>query len=452
MWVSIADVVRQFKHAWTAHWEDQAIEAACREAGHTWRDRLLNPVLTVRLFCLQILHGNTACAHLPHLSGLAFTAAAYCEARKRLPLVVFDSLLERTTRHLNADLAATARWLGHRVFLMDGSSFSMPDTSELRDHFGQPGKQQPGCGFPVAHWLVLMHATTGMVLKMFTAPLRTHDLSGAAELHPALQRDDVLVADRGFCSFAHLALLMARGVHAVLRIHQRQLVDFTPARPHVLRTGGKNERKKGLPRSRWLKSLGVTDQWVEWFKPNRCPSWMSAEQFADLPERLVVRELRYRVNRRGFRTDLITLATTLLDAQQYRATDLADLYGQRWTIETNFGHLKTTMKMDILRCQTVEGVLKELTMFVLVYNLVRLVMLAAAERQRVSVERISFVDALRWLATARPDEPLRKLVINPHRPNRIEPRVRKRRPKQYPLMKKPRAVLRQTLLDKPLAP
>lgn len=452
MWCSIAEVVRQFKQAWTRHLEDHAIEVACHEAGHTWRDRLLNPVMTVRLFFLQILYGNTACAHLPHLSALSFTAAAYCEARKRLPLSVFTALLERTTRQLNADLAAAARWLGHRVFLVDGSNFSMPDTLELRGHFGQPGGQKPGCGFPVAHWLVLMHAATGMVLKMLTAPLRTHDMSGVAELHPELKRDDVLVADRGFCSFAHLALLVQRGVHGVLRAHQRLLVDFTPARPHASPRGGKNAKKTGQPRSRWLKSLGVTDQLVEWLKPVTCPSWMPAEQFAALPERLTMRELQYRVNRRGFRTDAVTLVTTLLDAERYSAVDLAALYAQRWSVETNFDHLKTTMRMDVLRCQTVAGVLKELTMFVLVYNLVRLVMLEAAKRQRVPAERISFVDALRWLATAKPGDRLHNLVVNPHRPWRVEPRVRKRRPKEYPLMQEPRAVLRQRLMDGPLAP
>lgn len=450
--VSIADVVRQFKQAWTTHLDDRAIVAACHGAGHTWRDRLLDPVRTMRLFFLQILYGNTACTHLPHLSGLSFSATAYCEARKRLPLAVFETLLEHTTKQLNNDLRGAARWLGHRLFLLDGSNFSMPDTAQLRNYFGQSGQQQLGCGFPVAHWLVLVHAATGMVLKMLTAPLRTHDLSGVMELHPALERNDVLVADRAFSSFAHVALLLARGVHAVFRAHQRLLVEFTPGRPHVSPTGGKSSRKKGRPRSRWLKLLGVKDQLVQWLKPADCPSWMSAEQFAALPLQMVVRELQYRVARRGFRTDVVTLVTTLLDPQRYPVEELAALYGQRWSIETNFDHLKTTMKLDVLKCQTVDGVLKELTMFVLVYNLVRLVMLAAAARQRVDVERISFVDALRWLAAAQPDQPLGRLVVNPHRPWRVEPRVRKRRPKEYPLMRAPRFALRQRILDAPLAP
>jgi len=211
------------------------------------------------------------------------------------------------------------------------------------------------------------------------------------------------------------------------------------------------DRQKGLPRSRWIAKLGPMDQLVEWFRPANRPAWMSAEAFAALPATLRVRELRYKIARAGYRVREVTLVTTLLNAEVYTVQDLAAAYGLRWTVETNFAHLKTTMKMDVLRCQTVEGVLKELTMFLLVYNLVRMVMLEAARRQEVPVERISFVDALRWLATARPGDPLPKLVVNPVRVGRAEPRVRKRRPKQYPLMRLPRKVLRKSLLTKKVA-
>ena len=127
---------------------------------------------------------------------------------------------------------------------------------------------KPGCGFPVAHWLALVHATSGLVQKMFTAPLRTHDLSSVVQLHHELQAGDVLVADRGFCSFAHLALLAARGVQAVFRMHQTFIVDFTPARSHVEPRIATLGRGKGQPSSRWLKQLGPLDRCVEWFKPS----------------------------------------------------------------------------------------------------------------------------------------------------------------------------------------
>jgi hypothetical protein len=278
--------------------------------------------------------------------------------------------------------------------------------------------------------------------------LRTHDLSQVVQLHPELRPGDVLVTDRGLCSYAHLALLVQGGVHAVLRMHQKQIVSFTPGRPHV--EPGKRSAKgqKGLPRSRWVKQLGSQDQVVYWLKPATCPQWMSPQQYTQLPEHLRLRELRYRVQPKGFRVKTITLVTTLEDAERYRVEDLADLFLARWGIETNLGHLKTTMGLDVLKCKTVNGVLKELTVFALVYNLVRLVMIQSARRQQVAIERISFIDAMRWLACAQDDEPLPTLVVNPHRPNRFEPRVRKRRPKQYPLMTKPRQALRKSLVNK----
>ena len=166
----------------------------------------------------------------------------------------------------------------------------------------------------MAHFLALMHAGTGMVLKVLTAPMRTHDLNGTVELHPELLPGDVLAGDRGFCSFAHLALLLGRGVQAVFRIHQRLIVDFTTGRPHTV----PDKAWRGLPRSRWIKAFGFEDQLVEWFKPVQCPQWMPGEQFASLPASLTLRELRYHVAIKGFRSEKIALVTTLIDAHSIR--------------------------------------------------------------------------------------------------------------------------------------
>ena len=266
-------------------------------------------------------------------------------------------------------------------------------------------------------------------------------------LHPDLRPGDVLVADRGFCSYAHLALLVQAGVHAVFRIHQKHIVDCTPGRSHV-EPARRGKGPKGQPRSGWLQQLGEHDQRVQWLKPLTCPPWMEAEQFAHVPDRLEVRELRYRVHRKGFRVKSITLVTALLDAAFYTVEALAQLYWARWGMETNFAHLKTTMGLDVLKCKTVDGVLKELIVFALIYNLVRLVMAQAARRQQVAIDRISFVDAARWLAAAHDEESLPWLVMNPHRPYRYEPRVRKRRPKQYPVMQNTRQALRKVLANK----
>jgi hypothetical protein len=447
---SIARIVDQFKQSWSRELEDDAIRQACVEAGHRWRDRELGPVATVRLFLLQILHGNVACNHVPHLASKHVTGSAYCTARGRLPLAALQSLLTRCTAKMAEAARDTGLWLGHRLYLLDGSGFSMPDTDELREHFGQPGGQALGCGSPVAHCLALIHFGSGLIQKLLSAPLRTHDLNGVTQLHPELAAGDVLVGDRAFGSFGHVALLVARGIQGVFRAHQKLIVDFKRHRPHAVPGRGKSSRHLGQPRSRWIKSLGELDQVVEWFRPESVPSWLSAEAWAALPPTMQVRELRYQVARPGCRVRLVTLVTTLLDPVRYPKEQLAEAYGLRWTVETHLGQLKTIMKMDVLRCETVRGIEKELTMFLLVYNLVRMTILQAAKQQGVPPQRVSFVDALRWLATARPGDRLPELIVNPHRPGRYEPRVRKRRPKEYDLMKKPRAILRQELLAQSL--
>lgn len=443
---SIRAAVGRIK-AEVAHWLTRTtIHDVCSTLGHVWRERILDPAVTVHLFVLQVLHGNTACSHVPRLGDVRCSGEAYGQARARLPLAVLERLLRGVVDRLRGPTLDEGRWHGHRTFLVDGSSLSMPDTPALQRQFGQPGVQKAGCGFPVMHVLALFHAATGLLIRVAGAPLRTHDMSRIGQLHPELAAGDVLVGDRAFCSFAHLALLAARQVFGVFRVHQKQIVDFHPRRPAASsrsRKGGQT----GLPTSRWLMRLGRHDQLVVYVKPASRPEWLSAKAYAALPASLVVRELRYTITARGRRTRVVTLATTLLDPARYPATAVADLYGQRWQVETNLRHLKQTLRMDVLRCRTVEGVHKELTVYALVYNLVRVVMLEAARRQQVPVERVSFVDAVRWLAEAvSGDAPLR-LRVNPHRPERVEPRVKKRRPKPYDLMTQTRDTLRKRLLD-----
>jgi len=444
---SIVQAVARIKRNVAEFLTAASIVEACREAGHTWRERELGPAATVWAFVLQVLYGNTSCAHVVRLAELRCSAEAYCAARARLPLSALQILLERTTRAARGS-CREPRWNGHRTFFADGSGCSMPDSVELQNHFGQPGQQRRGCGFPQAHLLAMFDAATGLLVTMLAAPLRTHDQSQVAELHPELAAGDVLVADRGFASYVHLALILARTMHAVFRCHQRQLVSFRRDR----RLTGKQPRGTVAldANSRLIRKLGRFDQLVEYAKPPQCPDWMDAATFATLPETILVRELRYRTRVKGFRTREITLVTTLLDAERYPLAELAALYRRRWEIETNFAHLKTTMKMDVLRCQSVSGVLKELTMFALVYNLVRLVMVEAARAIEMPIERLSFVDALRWLAEACQRTPILAVRLNPLRPNRLEPRVRKRRPKEFSLMKTPRRQLREQLLAKRL--
>lgn len=445
MAITIIDAIARIK-ADVAYWlSPEAIRSASQAVGHTWRERLLDPVTTVHLFVLQVLHGNTACSHVPRLGGVNCTGEAYNQARSRLPLALLRSLLALLARRWPT--AADNRWRGHRTFLVDGSSLSMPDTPELQKEYGQPGGQAKGCGFPVMHLLALFDAATGFLISVATAALRTHDMSQIARLHPEMDEGDILVGDRACCSFAHLAMLSARKLFGLFRVHQKQIVDFRPHRLSASQQSRKSQRK-GRPTSRWLKRLGRHDQLVEYAKPKSRPAWLDDATDASLPATIVVREIRYTIHLRGRRTRAVTLATTLLDPVAYPAVALAELYGQRWQVETNLRHLKQTMGMDVLRCQTVNGIQKEVAMYLLVHNLIRLVMLEAAKRQGVAVDRISFVDAARWLAEAAYDHRSLQLRVTPIRPGRAEPRAVKRRPKEYSRLTRPRAELQKHLLKK----
>ena len=447
MALNIAAAIERIKSDVCSWLTPGAIQDVCRAVGHKWRQRILDPVTTIHLFLLQILNGNAACAHVPRLGEVDCTGEAYGQARSRMPLSVIRRLLARVTDSLPVTCSDEGRWHGHRTFLIDGSNTSMPDTPALQRKYGQPGAQAAGCGFPVMHLMAMFQAATGFLMSIASAPYRTHDMSQVEQTHPDLEEGDVLVGDRGLCSFVHLALLSVRGVFGLFRTHQQQIVNFRQGRRSTSRKTRKRG-EKGLPTSKWLKRLGKRDQLVEYIKPKECPKWMTAKEYATISEKVVVRELRYSIAIPGRRTKEITLSTTLVDPQTYPAAELAKLYGRRWEIETNFDHLKTTLKMDILHCKTVEGVEKELTMYALVYNLIRLVMLQASKRQEVPVERISFVDAARWLSQAMRKETPLKLRVNPHRPDRVEPRAKKRRAKPYDLMNKPRAELNKRLKNK----
>ena len=326
---NIALAIERIKQNVAAGLSAVSIEQACREAGHTWRVRELGPAQTIWAFLLQVLHGNTACAHVVRLARLTCSAAAYCSARARLPLAAYERVLQQTSKAARRCTSAPL-WHGHRTFLVDGSGVSMPDTDELREHFGSPGMQPPGCSFPVAHLLALFDAATGLLLKVWTGPLRTHDMRETAKLHPELERGDVLVGDVAFTSYAHFALLSRQKLHGVFRMHQRRLVSFRQDR----RLTGKLPKGTRATHagSRLIRKLGRFDQVVEYHRSPR-PKWMSREDWQTLPETLSVRELRYWTHQPGFRTRVVTLVTSLLDAERYPLEELADLYGRRWGVE-----------------------------------------------------------------------------------------------------------------------
>lgn len=375
----------------------------CHDAGHDWRERIFTPLLTLKMLILQIAHGNTAINHLRQLSSLAFSASSYCEARIRLPLELLQALLEKTVCSAQRSIHSIRE--GYRILIVDGTGFSMPDHPELNQHFGMPPRQTPGVGYPVCKLLGILDMASGLLVHALGLPLFTHDMKGIAQLHSKLRANDVLVGDRAFCSVVHLMMLNLAGVYCVFRLHQRRKV----------------------------KHCGVN----RWARPEKCPVWLDPRQFAQLPAWAELRIIRHAIECKGYRTRVVYLATTL--PMTFSDAEVAELYRRRWEIETCFGYIKTGMKMNVLKCKSVDGIMKELAVYLLVYNLVRLIILGFAQTHQVDVRRVSFIDACRllcaWLTGL---GGCSELIVNPDRTGRTQLRRIRRRPKKYPLLKMPR--------------
>lgn len=431
---SIAAALPRIKSALNTYLTPDDILGACVDCNHEWRERALGPVVTIYALLQQVLH-RTAMTGVSRLVGVSFSASAYCQALQRLPVDIMRRLLHRTVTRQRDATERTGRWRGLRTFFVDGSSCSMPDTPELQRRFGQPTEQQPGCGFPVAHLLAMFDAHSSMLIDVLVSSWRIHDLNRVGELHPHLRRGDLLVGDRGFCSYAHLALLQRQKVHAVMRMHQRRRTSFRR----------EQHRYVGVD---WPVRLGHEDQLTIWRKSGVPSRVMPRAVYDALPETIIVRELRYRVTRCGFRTRAVTLVTTLLDAETFPASELAELYYSRWQAEVNLRHLKETLGMRVLRSQTEAGGERELLAFALVYNLLSALMTVIAVYLETVPQRVSFIDLVRLLRHGLHHLRAAEIVINPDRPGRVQPRVVKRRPLQYSRMTKPRSILKQELMKK----
>ena len=354
---------------------------------------------------------------------------AYCRARARLPL----ELIQRATYHV-ADQAETQvpeawLWNGRHVHLLDGTTVSTPDTPTLQAKFPQPTSQKPGLGFPIIRMVVLLSLATAMVGGMAMGPYAGKETGETALFRQLLDRlkpGAVVLADRYFCSYFMIALLMAMGVDVVFRLH------------HL--------RRRAFRRG--------SAQLITWPRPKR-PDWMDQETYQRMPRSIQVREVHVQVNQPGFRVQSLIIATTLTDADTYSCADIAELYHQRWLVELDIRSLKITLNMDVLRCKTPDMVTKEIWTCMLAYNLIRQRILQAALLAKRSPRQISFTAAMQkiaasWQAILLCDKPRVRTLIDVQlrdlathrvgdRPNRLEPRAVKRRPKPHPLLNKPRA-------------
>ncbi len=357
---------------------------------------------------------------------------AYCKARAKLP----ERFLQRLTLVVGSEVEdcdpGSWRWKGRRTLLVDGTECSMPDTPANQREYPQPNSQAPGVGFPLIRLVVLLSLATGVVCGCGMGPHQGKESGETAlfrTLLEQLQRGDVVVADRYYCSYWVIAALQALGVEGAFRLHARRKYDFR-----------RGER------------LGKDDHVVIWHKPAR-PDWMDEATYQQIPETLTIREIRVRVETPGYRSQDLIIATTMTNPKEYSKEDIADLYHKRWHIELDIRNIKQTLKMDILSCKSPEMVRKEIWAHLLAYNLTRKVMAEAAAQAQTEPRRISFAGAvqtlnefryiLRSTGESRGELVLVMLVaIATHtvgdRPGRSEPRKVKRRPKAYPLMTKPR--------------
>jgi hypothetical protein len=420
--------------------QDRILEAfgAARAA---WQGWVYTPAITVWVFLSQCLSPDHSCRDAVArliawrlargLSSCSADTGAYCTARGDLPEEALHTLVRDTGRQVEEESPATWLWHGRKVRVVDGSTITMPDTAENQAVYPQQKTQKPGCGFPIARILVIFSLSVGTALEATIGKYhgkQTGENSLFRSLYDALDEGDIVVADRYFSGWSDIALPLARGIDIVVRKHQHRATDF--------RTG---------------KRLGKDDHLVFWRRPKR-PKWMSAEQYAMLPDELVLREVRIRVAQKGFRTKSLVVVTTLLDAEEYPPEEIALLYRRRWQAELHLRSLKIVLQMDHLRCKTPERVHNEFYTHLLGYNLIRGVMATAAAQAGRSPWEISFKGTLQTLDQFLPillsrvsseawcAALLTAVVahIVGNRPNRFEPRLRKRRPKPYKHLREPR--------------
>jgi putative transposase len=368
---------------------------------------------------------------------------AYCRARAKVPEGVVRRLTEGVAERCEADVPDEWRWRGFRTLVIDGTTFSMPDTEENQAEYPQPTSQAEGLGFPILRAVALTSLATGMMLSLAAGPYAGKE-TGETALFDKLRRGDLVLSDRYYGGWFMLALLRELGVEFVTRLHQYRVADF----------------RRG-------KRLGQRDHLVAWVKPQR-PAWLDQETYDRLPRQLEVRELEVRVNVPGFRTESLVVVTSLFDHRLYPRGEIASLYRRRWVVELELRDIKTTMELDVLRRQTPAAVRQELWTGLLAYNLIRQSMLQSALAGERRPDHLSFAAALQmlantWVLAATPPmvpisarERLVALrILNGHshrvghRPNRVEPRAVKRRPTPLALLTELRDIARARLITSP---
>lgn len=391
--------------------------------------------MTISIFVGQVLDPDQSCRNavsklraelsFEDESTCSLHTGSYCKARKRLPESLFDELVRATGESLEAESKSSWRWKGHIVKLVDGSTVSMPDTPENQEAYPQPKSQKEGVGFPIARIVAVLSLSCGSVIDLAIGPYQGKETGEHALLRQMLNSfssGDILLADRYYCSYWLIALLLAKGVDVVFQQHASRKSDF----------------HRGT-------KLGVKDHLVVWEKPKQKPKWMDQKTWLDIPESLMLREIKSKRK---------VLVTTMINPKEVARKEIADLYTKRWLVEVDLKSIKDTMQMGILRCKTPEMVRKEIWVHLLAYNLIRTVMAQAAYQTNIHPRNISFkatiqsLNALYNKLLMATEDQIQKLLESlwsgiasqrvGNRPGRSEPRAVKRRPKPYPRLKVPR--------------
>lgn len=394
------------------------------------RNRLLPLDRTFWCWLWQILQGNTSCREVVkqlvmlwalHGRSMAENTSAFCQSRSLMGLNLLEKIYAHVAQAACRCLPGSALLQGRSLKVMDGTSVRLADTPDNQRNFPQPSSQKPGAGFPVLKIVASFCVTSGALLAHATGHLAVSEVSLVAQLLKTLTVGDILIADRGFCSYALAALLAGRKIDLIVRVPTAvRRIDF----------------RKG-------KRLASKDALFLWRKRKKTCPWMALDQWLGLPETLTVRVLEVRVKLPGCRVQKITLMTTLLDPVFYPAKEIAQAYRLRWRQEMCFDDIKTTLHMAHLKCLTPDMVAKELCMFLIAHNFVRYLMAQAAAQNQIPVERLSFkgtLDGFRQCAIAL-TQTKSKAVRNdiwetfmtglandqlPDRPGRVEPRAVKR--------------------------
>jgi hypothetical protein len=409
------------------------------DEGPNSRERIFTVRRTFFGFLYQVLNPDCPCREVVRQIQALFalhqrahvdeSTGAYCQARGRLPWDILPRLRCATAAQCDN---ARPLWRGRCVKVVDGTTISLPDTPKNQRTYPQSAAQKPGCGFPLLKLVGVFSLATGALLDYAKGNKHQHELGLLRRLMDQFKPGDVVLGDRGFSTYALLAQLLARKADGLFRLHQARSADL----------------RKG-------KRLGKQDRLFVWEKPPLRPRYLPKTIWKAVPAKLTVRVLRYSLHVPGFRVRSVTLATTLLDPQEYPAEALAWLYAERWRVELWFRDIKTSMGMEVLRCKTPKLVHKELEMFLVAYNLIRCLMAEASSRHGIGIGWLSFkgtVDSVRQFATALAQargrkaqqcllEKLLEVIARdrlPERFGRSEPRAVKRRPKPYPLLNRPR--------------